>query len=153
FIEPLCLLLQTAAGMPQQTTHSSELSLQLSESCTPQPIEPLLPIAQQLPVLGLMRTEELGCGRRRRGTYVGHEVGNGEVHFVSNCAPHGNFRSRDRTRQGLVVEAPQILERSATTRQQDHVHIGKTAFSAIDELHRCFQFRGRSLPLHLYWND
>lgn len=27
FIEPLCLLLQTAAGMPQQTTHGRKLSL------------------------------------------------------------------------------------------------------------------------------
>ncbi len=62
---------------------------------------------------------QLGGGRRGRGAQVGHEIGDGEIGFVTDAADHGAPAGGNRPRHTLVVEGPKLLERSTTPHQQD----------------------------------
>ena len=64
---------------------------------------------------------ELRGGGGCRRPDIGGKIGDGEVHFVADARNHGNRRGNDRTGQLLVVESPEILERAAAARQDQHV--------------------------------
>ena len=65
--------------------------------------------------------QQFGRDRRRRRAQVGGEVGQAEVGFVADRRNHRHRRCGDRARQTLVVERPQVLERTAAAGQQQHV--------------------------------
>ena len=70
-----------------------------------------------------LRAREFGRAGRRRRTHVGREVRDREIGFVPDAADDRQFARRDRARQRLVVERPQILDRAATTTDQQHVDL------------------------------
>ena len=65
--------------------------------------------------------QQFGGDRRRRRAQVGGEVGEAEVGFVADRRHHRHRRGGDRARQALVVERPQVFQRTAAAGQQDHV--------------------------------
>ena len=68
--------------------------------------------------LVLGRDDDLGGGRRRRRAHVGDEVGNRHVGFVADRRDDRHRRPRDRARDDLLVERPEILDRSAAARRR-----------------------------------
>ena len=68
--------------------------------------------------------DQLGGRRGRRRARIGDEVGDGEVHLVADAADDRQRAGMDRARQLLVVEGPQVLERAAAARQDEHVAFG-----------------------------
>ena len=59
---------------------------------------------------------------------VRDEVGDGEIRFVADAGDHGNERRRNRARNDLFVECPQIFERAAAASEDQHVR----EFDAIE---------------------
>ncbi|VWC42463.1 hypothetical protein BLA6860_07099 [Burkholderia lata] len=70
-----------------------------------------------------LRARELGRAGRRRRTQVGREVRDREIGFVPDAADDRQFARRDRARQRLVVERPQILDRAAAATDQQYVDL------------------------------
>ncbi len=63
---------------------------------------------------------------------------------MANAADDGYRRGDDRARQRLIVEGPQILERAAAARQNEHIALGAPAGCANGR----GDFRGRRRALH-----
>ena len=82
--------------------------------------------------------DELGGRRWRRRAQVGDEVGDGDVGLVADRGDDRHRRGGDRPGDGLFVERPEILERSAAAADDDHV-------DAVDA-RRPGAARGRSRP-------
>jgi len=59
-----------------------------------------------------------------QGAYVGAEVRNGEVHFVTNGGDHRLQRTNDGPRHKLLIERPKVLKRTAPARDENHIHVG-----------------------------
>ena len=87
-------------------------------------------------------------GRRRRGSpHVGDEVGNRKIDLVPHGRDDGNARRRDRPDDDLLVERPEVLERSAAAPYDQDVeaaHLVKLLDGAGD-------LAGRALTLHRDW--
>src|ERR1700726_2085646 len=64
---------------------------------------------------------KLRGGRRCGRAQVRDKIGNREIGFVAHTRYHGNFGSENRARNHLLVESPQILERTAATSNDEHV--------------------------------
>ena len=56
--------------------------------------------------------------------HVGDEIGDGEIHLVADAGDDGQAEPGDRARKPLVIECPEILERSAAAHQEQHVDLG-----------------------------
>ena len=83
-------------------------------------------------------------GRRRGRAHVGDEVGDGDVDFVADAGHRRNAAGGDRARHAFVVEAPEVFERAAAARDDQHV-----AFVAPRRgLDRAHDFRHRGRALH-----
>ena len=91
------------------------------ELALPKLIESPALVAQRAREVVAIGNQQLGRGRRRRCAQVGGKVGDREVGFVADGADHGDRAGADRARHGFVVERPQVLERTATAREQQHV--------------------------------
>ena len=72
----------------------------------------------------------LGGGRRRRRAQVGDEVGDREVGLVADGRDRRDRGGRDRARDALLVEGPQVLEAAAAAREHDHVEAAERGSSA-----------------------
>ncbi len=59
--------------------------------------------------------------RWRRRSQVGREIGNREIRLVTDRRYNRHRAGRNRPRQRLIVEAPQIFERAAAPGQHNHV--------------------------------
>jgi len=70
---------------------------------------------QRLPQFGPIRHDKFGRCRRRGGSHVGDKIGDGEVGLVSHATHYRGLRRRDRAGDPLIVEGPQLLQRSATS--------------------------------------
>ena len=74
------------------------------------------PVAQAIDPrveLGLRGDDHFGGRRRRRRTQVGHEVGDRHVGLVSDRRDHRHLTERNRPRDDLLVERPEVLDRPA----------------------------------------
>ena len=107
-------------------------------------IEPLADAIDVREEFVLAPDDELRGGRRRRRAQVGDEVGDGEIGFVADAGDHRHRRCDDRARQDLLVERPQILERAAAARHDDHVD----GFDARDLANRVRDFAPGAFALH-----
>ncbi len=81
-----------------------------------------------------------GCGRAQ----VGDEVGDGHVDFVTDARHRRHAAGGDRARHALVIEAPEIFERAAAARDDEHVAF-IAARRRFDGPH---DFRDRRRALH-----
>src|SRR5262245_47922665 len=54
--------------------------------------------------------------RRRRRAQICHEVRDGHIDLMAHARYRRHAARRDRTRDALIVEAPEILERAAAPR-------------------------------------
>ena len=79
--------------------------------------------AKRAQPLGAVRHDALGRTRGRRRALVGDEVGDREVHLVADAAHDGNRAGEDGACDRLVVERPQVLERAAAARDDQHVAV------------------------------
>ena len=73
-------------------------------------------------VLG--RHDDLGGSRRRRRAEIRHEVGDRDVRLVADGRNDRDGAERNRARDDLFVERPEILDRTAASRDDDDVHAG-----------------------------
>ena len=80
--------------------------------------------------------DKFGCGGRCGGAHVGHEIRDGEVAFMADARDRGNFRVGNGAGDHFFVEGPQIFERAAAARENQHIH----RFHGIEELHRLDDF-------------
>ncbi|CAB3913760.1 hypothetical protein LMG26858_04880 [Achromobacter anxifer] len=87
---------------------------------------------------------QFGGGRRRGCAHVGHEIGDGEIRFVSDAADDGNLAGRDFAGQRLVVETPKILDAAAAADQQQRVDLG----ALVGDAHLGRQPSGGIRPLY-----
>ena len=81
-----------------------------------------------------------GVGARRSAT----KSADREVGFVADAGNHRHRRGDDRARQHLFVERPQVFERSAAARDDDHVD----GLDARDLADRVRDFAPRAFALH-----
>ena len=90
----------------------------------PQPlVQPIDPAAEFI----LGRDDELGSRRRSRRAEVGDEVGNGDVGLVADAGDDRHGNARDGACDHLLVERPEIFDRSAAAREDDDVDASDTA--------------------------
>ena len=121
-----------SAGRPLSTWTRRASALNAAVRRGPQAILQPIDAAAEL-VLG--RDDDLGGRRRRRRAHVGDEVGNRDVGFVADGRDDRHRRARDGARHDLLVEGPQILDRSAAAPDDDDVdarHAGDCAQAAGD---------------------
>ena len=71
---------------------------------------------EQIRGVAPMLHRHLGGLRRRVGVIIGNQVGDGNVHFMPDTGYYRNRTSRNRPGNNLLVEFPQILQRSTATR-------------------------------------
>ncbi len=77
--------------------------------------------------LVLGRDDDLGGRRRRRRPQIGDEIGDRDVGFVADRRDDRHRRQRDRARDDLLVERPEILDRAAAAADDDDVDAGHAA--------------------------
>ena len=83
-------------------------------------------------------------GRRRGRAQVGHEIRDGDVGFVSHGRDHRHGTGGDGPRHGLLVEGPQIFQRSAAAAHNDHIR----PLGLAEELDAAAHLFHRALALH-----
>ena len=83
-------------------------------------VQPIDPAAE----LVLRRDDHLRRRRRRRRAHVGDEVGDRDVGFVADRRDDRHRHARDRARDDLLVERPQILDRAAAAADDHDVDAG-----------------------------
>jgi len=88
--------------------------------------------------------DQLGGGRRRGGAQVGDEVGDRIVGLVAHGRDDRRPGGRDRARHGFLVEGPEILQRAAAPRHNDHVEPG----DPVQHLKGLHDLAGRFFSLH-----
>ena len=66
--------------------------------------------------------QEVGGVARGGGAQIGHHVRDGRIHFMADARHHGDARTENRLGYGLVVEGPEVLQRSAAP--DEHEHLG-----------------------------
>ena len=71
--------------------------------------------------LGTIRHDPLRRTGRRRRPLVGNEIGDREIGFVADAADDRDRAGGDRARHAFVVERPQVFERAAAAREDQHV--------------------------------
>ena len=101
--------------------------------------------------LRAVRHDALGSTRGRRRAFVRDEVGNREVHLVAYAAHDGNRAGEDGACDRLVVEGPQVLERAAAARDDQHVAVparGREAQGLLDLARRGFALHGDRVDQH-----
>ena len=60
------------------------------------------------------------CRRAWRGrAQIGHEIGDGEIDFMSNCGNNRDRRGCDRAGDNFLIKLPQILDTAATARDDN----------------------------------
>ena len=64
---------------------------------------------------------ELHRRRRSRSPQITDKIGNREIDLMPNGADYRDRAVRNGTRQLLIIECPQVLERAATTRHDQHI--------------------------------
>ena len=69
-------------------------------------------------------------GRGSRRAHVGGEIANREVGLVADARHDGNAGLEDRARHALFIEGPEILDRSAAARDDQHVDLAARACRA-----------------------
>ena len=69
--------------------------------------------------------DERRRGRRRGRAHVGDEVADGEVGLVAHAGHDRQRRREHRARDGLLVERPQVLDRAAAARDDQHVDFAR----------------------------
>ena len=80
------------------------------------------PVAFEQPrEIGGIGHEQFRCGRRRRRAQIRDEIGDREVDLMADRRDDRDRARMDRARHRLVVERPEVLERAAAARQQQHV--------------------------------
>jgi len=143
-LQPECPLLPLRRRRAQQSRAGVQALFERLDPACPGARDPpaqRLGAAHQLAPVG--RGERRRGGRRRR-SLVGGEVGDGEVGLVTHAADHRNRRGRHRARDRLVVERPEILDRTATANQQQHLALAPPRGSRQRRDDRC----RRVDPLH-----
>ena len=123
FIDALLLLSQLDAGMdafeaPLQPREAIVVGRQASAQCCHE--SPGYRRQRSRPFAAIRR-DEFRRARRRRCPHVGDEVGNREIDFVSDAAHHRHAAVDNCARHDFFVEGPQVLERSAAARDDEHV--------------------------------
>ena len=87
-----------------------------------------------------------GGGRGRGRAQIGHEIGDGHIRLMSHRRDHRHRAGRNRARYGLLVEGPQVFERSAAA-PHDHqfrpLRAAEVLDAAADLLHRSFALHQR----------
>ncbi len=96
-------------------------------------------------VVAVRHQQLCGDGWRRRA-FVGREFREAEVGLVPDRADHRHGGGRDRARDDLLVEGPQVFQRTAAAREHQHVVAPARgrALQHVDDL-RC-----RACALYLY---
>ncbi len=90
--------------------------------------------------------DDLGRGRRSGRAHVRDEIGDREVGFVAHAGDHGNRRRGDGPRDDFFVERPQVFERAAAARDDEHVR----KFHAVEIAHGRGDLGCGSVSLHLH---
>ncbi len=109
-------------------------------------IKALLDAARQMGLDGIERIEmllplrrcELSRGRRCGRAQVGHQIGEGDVGFVSDAADHRQLGRCNRQYQTLVVEGPEVFQRATAAHEKQRIHF----IALVGDLQRAHQ-RGR----------
>ncbi len=94
------------------------------------------------------RRAQLSSGAGRGCAQVGDEIGQGEIGFVSDTAHHRHRRLGQGTHQLLVVEGPQIFQRTAAAHQQQHLGLALLRKSLVGQPQGRAQFGRRLRALH-----
>src|SRR5262249_15521065 len=87
---------------------------------------------------------ELRCTGRRRCTHIGNEVGNREVRLMADTANHRDRTSRQRARDDLLVEGPEVFYGAATATQDQQIALAARRCS----LERCDDALGGPFALY-----
>jgi hypothetical protein len=73
------------------------------------------------------RHDEFSCRGRCRGANVSNEIGNRHIHFMADARDDWHGGPDDRARNDLLVERPQILNRSTATPHDDDIDVSNAA--------------------------
>ena len=85
------------------------------------------------------------CSRRRsRSPKIRHIIRDRRIRLMPYCGNHRHPALKNRTRNDLFIECPQILDRSASAPHDHNIHI--LFFQHPDSLHDTFRC---AFPLHL----
>ena len=121
FVEPLTVLAEDESRVgalqpPRQAVGARADALQATRyrddsrcrSSMRDALQPLAPV----------RHDQFRCARGRRRAHVGHQVCDGEVDLVADAAHDREWAGEYRPGDDLLVEGPEILERTAAPRQE-----------------------------------
>ena len=104
---------------------------------------------KSLPPFFAVGGDELSRGRRGSGALVGNKVGNGEIDLMPDTRHQRDRATINRAREHFLVESPEVFQRAAPTRQDEHVAL--RAFSR--EVNHAGDLLTRSLTLDRYRID
>jgi len=90
--------------------------------------------------------DDLSSGRWRGRAHIRDKIRDREIGFVTHSTDDWYRACRNRARHGLFVERPQILDRSAAAREENHVH----HFLAVEIFQRRDNFLRRAVALHAH---
>lgn len=117
------LALQALGRADQPAREPVEL-LRARVEPTPQAArERALPLAELAQQQRALRAHELRRAGRRRRAHVGREIGDREIGLVADAADDRHVARRDRARERLVIERPQVLDRAAAAADDQHVDL------------------------------
>src|ERR1043166_4872316 len=87
------------------------------------------------------------CGRRRGGTDIGHEIGDGEIDFVADGADDGDGAGEDCTGDHFFVECPEVFDRSAAAADDEQVDAPECGLGQVYSADGVGDFRRRAVAL------
>ena len=110
------------ARIARPCQHGLQARLMAAQTCVEAPVCAMCqPIDVRSDVVPLGDHEFRGCGGRRRAE-VGDKIGDGDVGLVPD-GRNRRYRTRgDRSRHGLLIEGPQIFDRSSAASDDDDIN-------------------------------
>ena len=90
--------------------------------------------------------DQFGSRGRRGGAHVGDEIGDSEISFMADAGDNRNRAGRHGPSDAFLVEGPEVFQRAAAARQDEHVGqlLAVEIFDGVDD------FGGRAFALHAH---
>src|SRR6267154_2264341 len=151
FIGALALLAQEIERSAKAATAGKfvNAAAELQQAVAHQAGERFLQVGDVLVKFAASLHHDLGGSGRSGGANVGDEIGDGEIGFVADAGNYRNFGGEDGARHLFFVEGPQIFERAAAAREDQHIDHSL----AIEELHGAHDFLGGTVTLDAHGID
>ncbi len=154
-VEPLPRRFDQPLGIRQGAQQTREVAPGAIPQAQNLPGESHTAIAHSMEQIGPDRHDHLGSGGGRRRTHIRDLIEKGPIRLVADGRDERDFAHRGGAHHDFLVEAPEILQRAATARDDEHIGTGNAParLDFVEAADGSCHFLRRAIALHAHGPD